>query len=90
MLSARNQTHLYLFPGSVRYLHPEFDAALGVILKTDLKAVVVVATLAAGRDKLPATHQASRYDLMHPSMPAAAVARVKERLRLSMGYEASR
>ena len=71
---------MYLFAGSVRYLHPEFDAALSTLLRTDMKAVVVVAAAGAGRDKLPATHRASRYDLMHPSMPAAAVARVKERL----------
>ncbi len=90
LLPQRNETHLYLFAGSVRYLHPEFDAALSTLLRTDMKAVVVIAAAGAGRDKLPATHRASRYDLMHPSMPAAAVARVKERLRMAMGVEASR
>ena len=90
MLPSLNMTHIYLFCGSVRYIHPEFDAALGFILKTDPKAVIVVATPGIGRDKLPATHSASRYDLMHPSMPAAAISKVKSRFRLSMGYLAAR
>jgi hypothetical protein len=90
LLPPLNSSHVYLFSGSVRYMHPEFDAALGFLLKTDPKAIVVVATTGVGRDRLPATHSASRYDLMHPSMPAAAVARVKARLRLSMGVSVAR
>lgn len=90
LLPPLNASHLYLFSGSVRYLHPEFDSALGYLLKTDPKAIVVVATTGHGRDRLPATHSASRYDLMHPSMPAAAIAKVKTRLRLSMGVSAAR
>ena len=74
----------------MRYLHPEFDSALGYLLKTDPKAIVVVATTGHGRDKLPATHSASRYDLMHPSMPAAGIAKVKARLRLAMGVAAAK
>lgn len=90
LLPQLNSSHIYLFCGSVRYLHPEFDTALGYLLKTDPKAVVVVAAMGVGRDRLPANHQASRYDLMHPSMPAAAIAKVKARLRLSMGVSVSR
>ncbi len=32
--------HLYLFPGSVKHLHPEFDAVLLVLLRTDPQALV--------------------------------------------------
>eukprot|EP01042_Synura_sphagnicola_P004974 gene4974-6337_t len=30
-----NSSHLYLLPTSVRFLHPEFDDALAILLKTD-------------------------------------------------------
>ena len=68
-----NRTHLYLFPGSVKHFHPKFDAAVDVILKTDPLAIVVLAVSRNGRDSLPTTHEAVRHDLMHPTMPAAAV-----------------
>lgn len=35
-----NRSHVYLFPGSVKNMHPEFDAALDVLLKTDPLAMV--------------------------------------------------
>jgi len=37
-----NESHVYLFPGSVRYLHPEFDRALEILLNTDSLAYVIV------------------------------------------------
>ncbi len=79
--------HLYLFPGSVRHMHPEFDHALYILLKTDPAAMVVMAVPKSGRDNLPTVHTAVRHDLMHPAMPAAAVAKLKQRLRKSLGSE---
>ena len=35
LFPSQNQTHLYIFPGGVRQLHPEFDSALSIMLKTD-------------------------------------------------------
>ena len=75
LLPANNQTHLYLFPGSVKHVHPEFDRAIDVILKTDPVAVVVFAVARSGRDSVPPTHMSVRHDLLHPPMPAAAVAK---------------
>lgn len=40
LLPLLNSTHLYLFPGSVKHLHPEFDGALRLILDTDPYAMV--------------------------------------------------
>lgn len=79
--------HLYLFPGSVRHMHPEFDQALYILLKTDPAAMVVMAVPKSGRDNLPTVHTAVRHDLMHPAMPAAAAAKLKQRLRESLGSE---
>jgi hypothetical protein len=81
--------HLYLFPGSVRQMHPEFDQALYVLLKTDPAAMVLMAVPKTGRDHLPTVHSAVRHDLMHPAMPAAAAAKLRSRLRESLGTELS-
>ena len=56
-----NESNIYLFPGSVRHLHPEFDAALATLLKTDEKCYVIVTLPRMGRDGLPTTHIAGRY-----------------------------
>ena len=48
-------------------------------------AQVVLAVPRAGRDGLPTTHIAVRHDLMHPTMPAAAVAKLRARLQASLG-----
>ena len=82
--------HLYLFPGSVRQMHPEFDQALYVLLKTDPAAMVVMAVPRTGRDRLATVHSAVRHDLMHPAMPAAAAAKLRQRLRVSLGPEISK
>ena len=87
LLPAANKIHMYLFPGTVRHLHPEFDAALGVLLRTDPLALVVVAVPKSGRDQLPPTHPAVRHDLTHPTMPAAAVSKLRQRLRAQLGPE---
>ena len=39
----------------------------------------------SGRDGVPTTHIAVRHDLLHPTMPAAAVAKLRARLRTSLG-----
>ena len=85
LLPLNNQTHIYVFPGSVKHLHPEFDRAIDVILKTDPLAIVVLAVSRSGRDNVPPTHIAVRHDLMHPSQPAAAVAKCLRRLRSRVG-----
>lgn len=85
LLPLNNQTHIYVFPGSVKHLHPEFDRAIDVILKTDPLAMVVLAVSRSGRDNVPPTHIAVRHDLMHPSQPAAAVAKCLRRLRSRVG-----
>lgn len=85
LLPVNNQTHIYVFPGSVKHLHPEFDRAIDVILKTDPLAMVVLAVARSGRDNVPPTHIAVRHDLMHPSQPAAAVAKCLRRLRGRVG-----
>lgn len=36
-----DRNHIYLFPGSVKHLHPEFDQAIEVILRTDPLAIVI-------------------------------------------------
>ena len=46
---------------------------------------VVIAVPRRGRDNLPATHAAVRHDLLHPTMPIAAVSTLKRRLRSSLG-----
>lgn len=85
LMSASNSTNIYLFPGSVKHLHPEFDRVIDIILKTDPVAVVVFAVVRSGRDNVPPTHIAVRHDLMHPPMPAAAVAKCLRRLRARIG-----
>ena len=57
-----NESSIYLFPGSVRHLHPEFDAALATLLQTDQKCYVIVALPRMGRDGLPTTHIAGRLE----------------------------
>ena len=79
--SNNNNTHYYIFPGSVKHLHPEFDPVLKIILSTDPNAVILLAVVRAGRDNLPITHTAVKHDLMHPTMPIAAVTKLKDRLR---------
>jgi len=76
-----NNTHYYIFPGSVKHLHPEFDPVLKLILTTDPHAVILLAVVRVGRDNLPITHTAVKHDLMHPTMPIAAVTKLKQRLR---------
>jgi hypothetical protein len=39
----QNTTHIYIFPGTIRHLHPEFDSALSILLKTDPMVMVVLA-----------------------------------------------
>lgn len=85
-----NSTQLYLFPGSVKHLHPEFDAVLDILLRTDQNTVVVVSVPRTGRDFLPTTHVAARHDLMHPTNPPAAVAKLKQRLAVTLGDSAKR
>jgi hypothetical protein len=41
-------SHIYLFPGSVKQLHPEFDSVIWLLLKTDPYAIVVLATVRTG------------------------------------------
>jgi hypothetical protein len=100
--------HVYVFPGSVKHMHPEFDSAIAVLLRTDpyafvsvrclqliycmcadLKNVmqVILAVVRSGRDRLPPAHMAVRHDLMHPTMPTAAAAKLRNRLVASMGEE---
>ena len=76
---------VYLFPQSVKHMHPEFDEAVEVILKADPLALVVLAVARAGRDNLPPTHIAVRHDLMHPVMPVAAAAKLRQRLKPLLG-----
>jgi hypothetical protein len=40
LLQLDNSSHVYLFPGSVKNLHPEFDQVIDVILKTDPTSLV--------------------------------------------------
>jgi predicted O-linked N-acetylglucosamine transferase (SPINDLY family) len=87
LLPVNNQTHIYVFPGSVKHLHPEFDRAIDVILRTDPLALIVLAMARSGRDNVPPTHIAVRHDLMHPSQPAAAVAKCLRRLRARVGVQ---
>lgn len=44
----------------------------------------------SGRDNLPTTHPAVRHDLMHPAMPAAAVSKLRQRLRHTLGSDVVR
>lgn len=73
--------HYYIFPGSVKHVHPEFDPVLKILLNTDPNAVVLIATVRIARDNLPVTHFTVNHDLMHPTMPIAAVTKLKRRLR---------
>ena len=85
-----NESNIYLFPGSVRHMHPEFDEALAHLLKTDMNAYVIVTLPRMGRDSLPTTHIAGRHDLMHPTHPPAAVEKLKHRLKSVIGKEPAR
>jgi hypothetical protein len=76
---------LYVFPGSVRQIHPEYDEALTILLKTDPNAIIVIVTQRIGRDLLPTSHSAIRHDLMHPVQAAATVSKFKYRLEKSLG-----
>lgn len=40
LLPPLNRSHLYLFPGSARHVHPEMDTAISILLKTDKLAIV--------------------------------------------------
>lgn len=82
-----NESNIYLFPGSVRHVHPEFDTALSIILRTDTQAYVIITLPRMGRDSLPTTHIAGRHDLMHPTHPPAAVEKLKQRLKNTLGVE---
>jgi len=90
LLPNLNMTHVYLFPGSVKHLHPEFDSALVYLLKTDPLAMVIVTVPRTARDALPTTHIATRHDLMHPTMPHAAVAKFRNRMRAQIGENVNR
>lgn len=90
LLEASNRTHIYFIPSSVKFLHPQFDRAIEVILSTDHIAIVVLAVVRTGRDSLPTTHIAVRHDLLHPAMPPAAVAQCVARLRGRLGDEVRR
>eukprot|EP00981_Chlorochromonas_danica_P007705 scaffold1869_cov163-Ochromonas_danica.AAC.17 len=90
LLELGNRTHVYFMPISVKYLHPQFDRVLEVILSTDPIAVIVFAVVRTGRDSLPTTHVAVRHDLLHPAMPPAAVAKCMQRLRGRLGDEIQR
>ena len=90
LLPPENRSHLYLFPGSVRQFHPEMDQAVSIILKTDPLAIVIFTTPLMGRDMLPPLHESVKNDLLHPVMPVAGAAQVKERLVPYIGEEAAR
>ena len=77
--------HYYIFPGSVKHMHPEFDPVLKIILTTDPNAVILLVTIRIARDNLPVTHVTVKHDLMHPTMPIAAVTKLKKRLRNAGG-----
>jgi hypothetical protein len=89
LLDINNRTNLYLLPISVKYLHPEFDKSLEVILRTDPRSMIIIATMRIGRDSLPTTHLATRHDLMHPSMPIAAINKLRKRFSSLMREELS-
>ena len=90
LLPLANESHIYHIPASVKNLHPEFDAAISIILKTDPKAIVVLAVERSGRDNLPSTHTAVRHDLMHPANPPAAVSKLRMRLQRIIGDDVKR
>jgi hypothetical protein len=85
LLPANNFSHIYLFPGSVKHVHPEFDAAITLLLKTDPYAWIIIAVPRTGRDFLPAIHGAARHDVMHPTMTLAAVAKFRNRMKGAIG-----
>lgn len=85
-----SSSHMYLFPGTVTHLHPEFDSVVTLLLKTDPMAIILVAVRRTGRDALPTTHSAIRHDLMHPANAAAAVHKLFDRLRPSLGEDLKR
>ena len=40
LMPPADRIHLYLFPASVKHMHPEFDSVLAILLKTDPHAMV--------------------------------------------------
>ena len=90
LLPPQNSSHIFLIPCSVKQIHPEFDAAIAVLLRTDPLAIIVMAQAKTGRDNLPTMHTAVRHDLMHPTNPVAAVTKLKYRLRRLVGNEVAR
>ena len=40
LLPSFDETHVYIFPGTVKHLHPEFDPVLLYLLLTDPRALV--------------------------------------------------
>jgi len=90
LLPPLNRSHLYLFPGSVRYLHPEMDAAISILLKTDHLAIIIFTSPLMGRDMLPPLHPAVRHDQTHPVMPTAATSRLRARLIPLLGDAVNR
>jgi hypothetical protein len=84
LLEITNRTNLYLLPVSVKNLHPEFDKSLEVILRSDPHSMIIITIPRSGRDILPPQHIAIRHDLMHPSMPIAAIMKVKRRFSFLM------
>ncbi|CAE7842078.1 unnamed protein product, partial [Symbiodinium microadriaticum] len=85
LLPPLNRSHIYIFPGSVRQVHPEMDAAISILLKTDHLAVIIFTAPLMGRDMLPPLHHAVRHDQLHPIMPIAAVAKLRARLMPHVG-----
>lgn len=85
LLPDLNTARMYIFPGPVTQVHPEFDIVISLLLKNDPQALVVLLLRRSGRDNLPTTHSAIRHDLMHPANAAAAVHKLHERLRPSLG-----
>ena len=87
LLPPQNRSNLYLFPGSVRQVHPEMDQAISILLKTDPLAIIIFTTPLMGRDLLPPLHDSVKNDLLHPIMPVAGVAQLKTRLLPYVGEE---
>lgn len=90
LLDVSNKTNIYLLPTSAKHLHPEYDKVIEVVLMTDPSAIFVVAVPKSARDNIPAIHNAVRHDLLHPSMPIAVVAKIKERLMKSLNENVDR
>jgi hypothetical protein len=85
LLPITNQSHLYVFPGTARHLHPSFDRAIDVILRTDPSALIVFAVAKSVREAVPPTHHAVQHDLLHPAQPIASVAKCLRRIKSRVG-----